>query len=195
MDTIPSPFIHQLWYAHYDVVLFPTRLSAKENSHIIALIKSYNDSIPIVVISHLANYQLIDDNIYSLGWDSSSLQIIRLLRDVVIDHFNFDEPLVKYEDVEIDTLMKTSRRKSTFLDLRAKEFQLLEYFLLNNEKVMSRIDIFDAVWDRNGNPFSNTIDVHIGLLRKKIDRPFKIKYIHTIAGFGYYFGKKTLQKK
>jgi DNA-binding response OmpR family regulator len=75
-----------------------------------------------------------------------------------------------------------SKRK---IDLTQKEFALLVYLLRNKEKVVSRLEIAENVWDINFDTGTNIIDVYVNFLRKKIDRDFPQKLIHTQTGVGY----------
>lgn len=98
-------------------------------------------------------------------------------------------------DVWLDLEQRSVKRNKRFFHLRNKEFSLLEYFMINKGKVLTRNSILEQVWDRNANFASNTVDVHINRLRRKIDDPFKEKLIHTIHCVGYIFEKKKMKAK
>jgi two-component system copper resistance phosphate regulon response regulator CusR len=91
-------------------------------------------------------------------------------------------------DLELDLDMKVARRGGQTIDLTAKEFLLLEYFMKNNGRVLSRNDIAEHVWDMNYDFSTNVVDVYVNFLRKKIDKGFEIKLINTRIGLGYIFG-------
>ena len=91
-------------------------------------------------------------------------------------------------ELELDLDKKTVRRGEKQIDLTAKEFSLLEYFMRNPGRVLSRNDIAEKVWDISFNFSTNVVDVYVNFLRKKIDRGYDKKYIHTRVGFGYIFG-------
>jgi len=91
-------------------------------------------------------------------------------------------------DLELDLDKKTALRGSSHIDLTAKEFSLLEYFMRNSGRVLSRIDIAEKVWDIKFDFGTNVVDVYVNFLRKKIDKNFDKKLIHTRVGFGYVFG-------
>ncbi len=91
-------------------------------------------------------------------------------------------------DLELDLNMKVARRGGQTIDLTAKEFLLLEYFMKNNGRVLSRNDIAEHVWDMNYDFSTNVVDVYVNFLRKKIDKGFEIKLINTRIGLGYIFG-------
>jgi two-component system copper resistance phosphate regulon response regulator CusR len=91
-------------------------------------------------------------------------------------------------DLELDLDKKTARRGSSHIELTAKEFSLLEYFMRNAGRVLSRNDIAEKVWDISFDFGTNVVDVYVNFLRKKIDKGFDKKLIHTRVGFGYTFG-------
>lgn len=91
-------------------------------------------------------------------------------------------------DLELDLDKKTARRGNSHIDLTAKEFSLLEYFMRNTGRVLSRNDIAEKVWDISFDFSTNVVDVYVNFLRKKIDKDFNKKLIHTKVGFGYIFG-------
>ncbi len=85
----------------------------------------------------------------------------------------------------MDLDSKEVTRAGKKIMLTAKEFQLLEYLLRNRNRVVSRSDIFEKVWDIDFDTRTNVIDVYINFLRKKIDKDFSPKLIHTQVGMGY----------
>lgn len=95
------------------------------------------------------------------------------------------EKLLRLADLEMDVNAKTVHRAGQKIDLTAKEFFLLEYLLRNKGKVLSRADIAEKIWDITFDTGTNVIDLYIFYLRKKIDRDFDKKLIHTQVGMGY----------
>ncbi len=93
-----------------------------------------------------------------------------------------------YQDLELDIDKKEARRAGNTIDLTAKEFMLLEYLMRNPGRVLSRNDIAEKVWDSSFDFSTNVVDVYINFLRKKIDKGYERKLIHTKVGFGYIFG-------
>jgi two-component system copper resistance phosphate regulon response regulator CusR len=90
-------------------------------------------------------------------------------------------------DLELDLDKKVACRGSYPIDLTAKEFSLLEYLMRNTGRVLSRNDIAENVWDIRFDFGTNVVDVYINFLRKKIDKGYTNKLIHTKVGFGYVF--------
>ena len=95
--------------------------------------------------------------------------------------------ILKAADLELDLNRKTALRAGRQIDLTAKEFSLLEYFMLNKGRVLSRRNISEKVWDVSFDTQTNVVDVYVNILRKKIDRDFPVKLIHTRIGMGYIF--------
>lgn len=96
--------------------------------------------------------------------------------------------LLTCEDLELDLYTRKAKRGETEHELSNKEFALLEYLMRNPNRVLSRTQIAESVWDMNFEPESNVIDVYVSSLRKKLDRGFERELIHTIKGAGYRFG-------
>jgi two-component system copper resistance phosphate regulon response regulator CusR len=86
-------------------------------------------------------------------------------------------------------------RASREIDLTAKEYALLEYLARRAGQLISRAEIAEHVWDESFDPFSNTIEVFVNRLRKKIDEAHAVKLIHTRRGEGYILKRRELSDK
>src|SRR5207245_10435344 len=89
------------------------------------------------------------------------------------------------DDLVLDLLTRRVTRGGTTLDLRPREFALLEYLMRNACKVVSKTMILSHVWEYSFDPQTNIVDVLVSRLREKIDRPFDKKLLHTVRGVGY----------
>lgn len=161
-------------------------------------IRSRNQHIPIIMLTALST---TDDKIE--GFDAGA-------DDYLVKPFEFKELLVrirallkrtmnqqlptgnilKVADLEMDVDSKEVTRAGKAIGLTAKEFQLLEYFMRNRNRVVSRADIAERVWELDFDTKTNVIDVYVNFLRKKIDRDFEPKLIHTQVGMGYMMKEK-----
>ncbi len=94
---------------------------------------------------------------------------------------------LRFADLRLDPVTHKVWRKDKEIDLTAKEYGLLEYFMRNPNQVLTRTMIADHVWDYTFDTFTNIIDVYVNYLRKKIDRDEEKKLIHTVRGVGYIF--------
>jgi len=159
-------------------------------------LKRLNQNIPVLMLTALGT---TDDKIN--GFDAGA-------DDYLVKPFEFRELLARVkvlvkksglpnpqvnklvqEDLELDLDRKLARRGNKNIELTAKEFTLLEYFMRNKGRVLSRNDIAEKVWDVSFDFGSNIVDVYVNFLRKKIDKGFDNKLIHTKVGFGYVFGE------
>ena len=166
----------------------------------IELCKKLNITYPNIPVMMLTALGTTDDKIS--GFDAGA-------NDYLVKPFEFRELLARVKvllkkpdfsqektsslvvgDLVLDLERKVVRRENTYIDLTAKEFSLLEYFMRNNGRVLSRIDIAEKVWDIKFDFGTNVVDVYVNFLRKKIDKGYEKKMIHTRVGFGYVFGEQ-----
>jgi len=159
-------------------------------------LKTMDSNIPVLMLSALGT---TDDKVS--GFHSGA-------DDYLIKPFEFRELLCRVKvltkqpntmqvqtnillvgDLELDLDQKIARRGSVIIDLTAKEFSLLEYFMRNSGRVLSRNDIAEKVWDASFDFSTNVVDVYVNFLRKKIDKGNDKKLIRTKVGFGYVFGE------
>jgi two-component system copper resistance phosphate regulon response regulator CusR len=96
--------------------------------------------------------------------------------------------VIRIADLEVDLGSRRVERAGRSIELTAKEFALLEFFLLHAGQVVDRAAITAHVWDDNHDPFTNVLEVLVRRLRRKIDDGFEPKLIHTLRGAGYRFG-------
>lgn len=97
--------------------------------------------------------------------------------------------LLQVSDLTLDTISYDVRRSGRQINLSSKEFALLEYMMRNSGRVLSKEQIIAHVWNFDADVLPNTVEVYIGYLRSKIDKPFpKPHLIHTLRGFGYKLG-------
>jgi two-component system copper resistance phosphate regulon response regulator CusR len=158
-------------------------------------LKEKNENIPVLMLTALGT---TDDKI--MGFDAGA-------DDYLVKPFEFRELLARIkvlirksevyseipkklvvDDLELDLDKKLARRGNASIELTAREFSLLEYFMRNKGRVLSRNDIAENVWDIDFDFGTNVVDVYVNFLRKKIDKGFASKLIHTKVGFGYIFG-------
>lgn len=176
----------------YDLVVLDINLPGMNGYELCKLIRSKNQQIPVMMLTAL---NAIEDKIE--GFDAGA-------DDYVIKPFDFKELLVrirallkrirqtvpqgntlKIADLVMNLDSKEVTRDGKLVPLTAKEFQLLEYLIRNKNKVVSRADIALNVWDIDFDTKTNVIDVYVTFLRKKLDRDFSQKLIHTQVGMGY----------
>lgn len=100
---------------------------------------------------------------------------------------------LKYHDLLLDPDGFMVQRDGKIIDLTAKEFALLEYLMRNPDRIITKDTLMQHVWDYDADILPNTVEVYVGYLRNKIDKPFRDApdLIHTKRGFGYYLGVKA----
>lgn len=174
-----------------DLVILDINLPGKNGYELSQQIRKKNAYLPILMLTALDS---TDDKVY--GFDSGA-------DDYMVKPFAFKEltarinsllrrstqkisqRVVQVADLVADFDSKTVTRSGKNIQLTAKEFQLLEFLINNKNKVVSRADIASQVWDIKFDTGTNVIDVYINFLRKKIDKDFPDKLIHTHVGMGY----------
>jgi len=99
--------------------------------------------------------------------------------------------VIKVGDLSLDTVSYEVQRSGQPIELSAKEFALLEYMLRNAGRVLSKDMIISHVWDFDADVLPNTVEVYMGYLRNKVDKPFTKPLLHTQRGFGYILKDKA----
>jgi two-component system copper resistance phosphate regulon response regulator CusR len=175
-----------------DIIILDVILPYQNGLAICRKIREYDQSTPVLMLTALGT---LDDKIS--GFDAGA-------DDYLVKPFEFKELLarinaltkrsgmpaegiqvLKIADLELNLDRKSAKREGKNIELTAKEFGLLEYLLRNKGRVVSRADIAEKVWDIHFDTGTNVVDVYINILRKKIDRDFDKKLIHTRIGLGY----------
>lgn len=101
------------------------------------------------------------------------------------------EKILQVGDLKLDPSSKKVTRASQKISLTAKEYSVLEYLMRNKGKVLSKEQIISHVWDFDADVLPNNVELFIMFLRRKIDKPFESKLIHTVSGFGYKLEEKS----
>lgn len=182
----------------YNLIILDINLPLLNGYDLCKEIRKTNSNIPIIMLTALGS----SDNKVT-GFDAGA-------DDYVLKPFDFRELLarvnvflrrpdttiksekLKIADLEMDLNTKTVTRANIKIDLTAKECSLLETFLTHKDKLLTREYIIEQVWGIDFDPGTNIIDVYINYLRKKIDKDFEPKLIHTKFGFGFYCSEQEI---
>jgi len=177
----------------FDLIISDIILPEINGLELCRKIRTSKPSVPILMLTALGT---TDDKVE--GFDAGAddylvkpfeirelLVRIRALIKRTIGTANFMTPVLKYADLELNIHTKTAKRAGQEIKLTPKEFKLLEYMITNPERVLSRDEIAEKVWDTHFDTGTNFIDVYINYLRKKVDKPFERKLIHTRTGMGF----------
>lgn len=100
-----------------------------------------------------------------------------------------EQTVLRYADLTLDLLSRQCERQGQAIDLMAKEFKLLEYFMRRPGRLVTRTMLLEQVWDMSFDPTTSVVETHISRLRSKIDKPFDDQLLRTRRGEGYVFGK------
>jgi len=174
----------------YDLIVLDLMIPKIDGLEVLKRIRGNRNNVPILVLTAKDSVEDIvrgldagcDDYLTKPFEFLEFLARIRaLLRREKIDK----EPTLKIADLTLSLVTHKVMRRGKEIELTAKEYSLLEYFMRNPDKVLTRTMISEHVWDYHFDSMTNVIDVYVNYLRKKIDKEFEPKLIHTIRGVGY----------
>lgn len=181
----------------YDLLILDIMLPEKNGLDVCKEIRKENNLTPILFLTALGTAENI-----VIGLDSGAddylvkpfkfielqARVKSLLRRSTISSTitgNGGEDIYAIQDLVLDDSAKTVIRNGEQISLTSTEYKLLLMFLKNKNRVLSRMDILEKVWDVNFDMGTNVVDVYVNYLRKKIDKDKATKLIHTIVGMGY----------
>ena len=177
----------------YDLIILDRMLPIIDGLSVLKAMRAAKIQTPVLILSALAS---VGDRIEGLEHGSD---------DYLPKPFSFAELLARVNallrrrearvdpadhrlsvgDLEIDPLSRSVRRAGKKLDLKPREYLLLEYFARNEGRVVTRTMLLEQVWDYHFDPGTNVIDVHVSRLRRKLDEGFEKPLLHTVRGAGY----------
>ncbi|MGK2864626.1 MAG: response regulator transcription factor [Chitinophagaceae bacterium] len=183
---------------NFNLVITDINLPGINGYELCKTIRSRNQHVPIIMLTALSE---TDDKIegFDAGTDDYLIkpfefkELLMRIRALLKRTMNQQLPsgnILKVADLELNVDSKEVTREGTPINLTAKEFQLLEYLMRNRNRVVSRADIAERVWELDFDTKTNVIDVYVNFLRKKIDKDFEPKLIHTQVGMGYMMKEK-----
>lgn len=180
----------------YDLLIIDLMLPGMDGLSIIEAIRRRGDEAPVLILSAK---HTVDDRIEGLAIGGD---------DYLVKPFSLDELLARvhailrrssrvnslgkmeYSSLMINLYSREVIRDGKKIELQPREFALLEYFLQNAERVISKTMILEKIWDFSFDPQTNVVEVLVSRLRSKIDQDFKDKLIHTKWGVGYVLKKE-----
>jgi DNA-binding response OmpR family regulator len=178
----------------YDALIVDVMLPLKNGLEVVREVRAAGRSVPILLLTARDSTEDV-----VRGLDAGA-------DDYLTKPFAFDELLARvrallrrggaarpdrlgYEDIQLDRIIHEASRADMALDLTPREFRLLEFFLLNAERVVRRTELLEKVWDLSFDPESNVVDVHVANLRRKLARSGGPPLLHTVRGVGYVLRK------
>ncbi|HVH27418.1 MAG TPA: response regulator transcription factor [Vicinamibacterales bacterium] len=175
----------------YDVAIVDLMLPRRDGLSLIEELRRHQVSTPVLILSARRS---VDDRVRGLqaGGDDyltkpfAFAELIARVQALVRRATRAPEPTtLTVEDLVMELLSRRVTRAGIPLELRPREFALLEYLMRNVGRVVSKTMILSHVWDYSFDPQTNVVDVLVSRLREKIDRPFEKKLLHTVRGVGY----------
>lgn len=179
---------------NYDLIITDIILPKINGIDLCKEIRSAKPKTPIIMLTALGTtddkvegFDAGADDYLVKPFDFRELQVrIRALLNRKNNSFTSTDSL-KYADIEMNLQTKTVKRAGEEVQLTPKEFNLLKYMLENRERVLTRAEIAENVWNTHFDTGTNFIDVYISYLRNKIDKKFSTRLIHTKPGMGFIF--------
>ena len=174
----------------YDLIVLDVNLPDQNGMDTARHLRRDGCRMPILMLTALATTK---DKIHGLDSGADDYltkpfdfeELLARIRALLRRNNATESSKLRFGDIELDLVQRKATRAQTEVNLTAKEFSLLEYFLRNPGRPITRVEISEHVWDVNFDTNTNIIDVYINMLRKKIDTPFDKKMIHTMVGYGY----------
>lgn len=183
--------LHRALAEPYDVAIVDVMLPKRDGLGLIDVLRARGVRTPVLILSARRS---VDDRVRGLqaGGDDyltkpfAFAELLARVQALIRRATGASEPTrLAVADLSMDLLSRRVQRAGHTIELRPREFSLLEYLLRNPGKVLSKTMILSHVWGYTFDPSTNVVDVLVSRLRDKIDRPFDQKLLHTVRGVGY----------
>lgn len=177
-----------------DVAIVDLMLPKRDGLALIDALRKRGSTMPVLILSARRE---VDDRVRGLqaGGDDyltkpfAFAELLARLQALVRRASRMAEPTsLTVGDLSLDLLTRRVTRAGTAIDLRPREFALLEHLMRNAGRVVSKTMILSHVWAYNFDPQTNIVDVLVSRLRDKVDKPFEVKLLRTVRGVGYVLG-------
>ena len=175
----------------YDAAILDVMLPQMDGLAVIDALRARGIRMPVLILSAK---RTVDDRVRGLqaGGDDyltkpfDFAELLARVQALIRRATGASEPTrLSVGDLSLDLLTRRVQRGAQALDLRPREFALLEYLMRNAGRVVSKTSILSHVWGYNFDPNTNVVDVLVSRLRDRIDKPFPDKLLHTVRGVGY----------
>lgn len=181
--------IDQIEVVPYDMIFLDLTLPKKGGLEVLQWLRQKGIKVPVLILTART---AIGDRVKGLDLGADDY----LVKPFAIEEFlarvrallrrgGVTAPLLQADDLTLDPVTHEVRRAGQKIELTTKEYALLEYFMRNPNRVLTRSMISEHVWDIHFDTFTNVIDVYVNYLRNKVDRGFKRPLIQTVRGVGY----------
>lgn len=175
----------------YDLVILDLNLPGIDGFEVLNYIRSFNQEVKILILSAR---NAIQDKVNGLDYGANDYltkpfafeELEARIRNLLRRSFIQQNNILSFDALKMDIFQRKVSINDKNIEITKKEFLILQYFLMNPQKVISQEELIEHVWDRNANSFSGAIRVHIASLRKKIRNVLGVDLIQTKVGVGYY---------
>ena len=182
--------LYQASINDYDLIILDVLLPKRDGFEVCRELRARPDSTPILMLTARAT---VDDRVagFDAGADDyltkpfSFRELLARVRALMRRDTQLRPDVFRLADLVVDSASHRVSRASRVIELTAKEYALLEFLARRAGQLVSRSEIAAHVWDDSFDPFSNTIEVYMNRLRKKIDDEHPVKLLHTRRGEGY----------
>jgi two-component system, OmpR family, response regulator len=174
----------------YDLILLDLMLPSLNGFEVLKNLRNFNNHTPVIILSALSNTENVIEglDLGAIDYLKKPFDLDELLarvRTVQRRAFNQTSSMLQVKDLQMDLLKREVTRNNQKVLLSNREFALLEFLVGNANRVVTKAQILEKVWEINFDPGSNIIEVHLYQLRKKIDKGHQEPLIHTVIGRGY----------
>lgn len=176
----------------YQLIILDLNLPDSKGLDICRDIRANGINTPIIIITAdsavLKKISLLDAGANDYLTKPFSLGELKARMRVTERTSSYSEPVTQFlyiHDIVLDCISHQVKRAGVSIELRKKEFMMLECLMQNSGTVVTRQALMHYAWNGNQDPWTNTVDVHIKYLRDKVDRPFSVPLIKTVHGLGY----------
>ena len=174
----------------YDLIILDIMLPKVDGMEVLRRIRGNGSSVPILMLTAKDSIEDIISGLDSGSDDYltkpfSFAELLARVRALLRRKMKEKTDILRVGDLSLSTSTHQVKRGGRKIELTAKEYALLEYFMRNPNRILTRTLITEHVWDYHFDPSTNVVDVYVNYLRKKIDQGFEKKLIHTIRGSGY----------
>jgi two-component system copper resistance phosphate regulon response regulator CusR len=185
--------LHRATTGHFDLIILDLLLPDFSGTSLLRQLRQLKQEVPVLVLTARGELDAKVEN-FEAGADDyltkpfAFAEFLMRVRALLRRGPATKASQIRVGDLEIDRLTHQVRRAGQRIELSPKEYGLLEYFVLNAGRVLSRSMIIDRVWDQSFEGLTNIVDVYVRQLRRKIDEDFEPKLIRTVRGLGYSIG-------
>jgi len=174
----------------YDMIILDLMLPKMDGLEVLTRLRDKRVNTPILLLTAKG---AVDDKVTGLNKGADDYltkpfafsELLARIRSLLRRGQVETQTELKVGDLTLDMVSHKVSRNGEEIELTGKEYSLLEYFMHNEGKVLTRTMIAEHVWDYNFDTFTNVIDVYVNHLRKKIDKKYPAKLLHTLRGVGY----------